>query len=281
MTTTPADRATPTPTPSPVDQAVSADHAAVAYDATAPFYDSLTRHDNYDVFADLLEGLIKQAGPAGTRLLDAGCGTGRSSVLFAGRGYRVTGFDISASMIGIARTRHADSGIDFHVHDIRRPAPGEGPYDVVLCMSDIVNYLVDPAHLAEAFARLSAAMAPGGVLVFDANTALGYDLMREPHIVRDDGLFAVLTGKHLASGGRYQLTMDAFRAEAGTDHWTRSTVEHHQAHHSQDRFATLLEAAGLRLTARHGLHISGSLSDGVDESAHTKGLYAAVKPPTA
>lgn len=257
-----------------------ADHAAVAYDTIAPFYDSITRHDNYDAFAGLLERLIKEAGPAGTRLLDAGCGTGRSSILFADRGYQVTGFDISASMIDIARDRHADTGIDFHVHDIRDPAPGQGPYDVVLCMSDIVNYLVDPADLAAAFTRLSAAMAPGGVLVFDANTTLGYDLMREPHIVRDEGLLVVLSGKHLKSGGRYQLTVDAFRAEAGTDKWSRTTAEHHQAHHSQDRFAELLDAAGLRLTARRGLHISGSLSDHVEEADHTKGLYVAVKPQT-
>jgi cyclopropane fatty-acyl-phospholipid synthase-like methyltransferase len=34
--------------------------------------------------------------PAGTRILDVGCGTGRHAVELAKRGYRVTGLDISA-----------------------------------------------------------------------------------------------------------------------------------------------------------------------------------------
>ena len=38
-----------------------------------------------------------------------------------------------------------------------------------------------------------------------------------------------------------------------------------------------LGKAGLRLVGQHGLHISGTLEDGIDEAVHTKGLYVAVK----
>ncbi|MFE9452208.1 class I SAM-dependent methyltransferase [Streptomyces sp. NPDC006739] len=261
---------------------VRPDHAAVTYDATAPFYDILTQFDDYAAFSGILDGLIRRASPPGRRLLDAGCGNGRSSVLFAGLGYRVTGTDISPAMIETARRRHAGSGIDFHVHDVREPV-AHGPYDVVLCMSDIVNYLLEPADLAEAFRSVAAALNPGGVLVFDANTPHGYDLMTSPHFIETDQAFVTLRGRHDVQGEahRFRLAIDAFRtvpADRGhPDLWTRSTVEHLQAHHSPDRFARLLAAAGLRLVGSHGLHISGTVADSLDEKEHTKGLYVAVR----
>ncbi|MFF4342872.1 class I SAM-dependent DNA methyltransferase [Kitasatospora sp. NPDC001540] len=263
---------------------VPTDHAAVAYDATAPFYDALTRQDDYTVFGDLLEQLIKRADPPGDRLLDAGCGTGRSTVAFARRGFRPTGTDISPAMIEIARATHADTGIDFHVHDIRLPFAHGGPYDVVLCMSDIVNYLADAAHLAEALVSLGRVMSPGGVLVFDANTRRGYRLMHEPHVFESEGLHVALRGRFLPEEGdpeRFRLNMTAFRrspqAPDAPETWTRESIDHLQRHHSVDEFTRFLDAAGLDLVAAHGLNRDGSLADSVDEDGHTKGLYVAVR----
>ncbi|MFJ3231111.1 class I SAM-dependent methyltransferase [Streptomyces sp. NPDC086787] len=258
---------------------VRPDHAADAYDATASFYDVLTQHDDYDAFAAVLDRLIQDAGPRGRRLLDAGCGNGRSSVLFADRGYDVTGVDISPAMIDMARSRHAATGIEFAVHDVRRPLAHE-PYDVVLCMSDIFNYLIEPAQVSEAFHSIAASLTTGGVLIFDANTAYGYDLMRAPHVMRGEDTFVVTRGNSEEEGGvrRFRIVLDAFQPAAGQPGlWTRKTVEHFQAHHSPREFTDLLTAAGLRLVGHHGLHISGTLADGIDETTHTKGLYVAVK----
>ncbi|BBA98520.1 hypothetical protein RVR_4729 [Actinacidiphila reveromycinica] len=259
--------------------AVPTDHAAVAYDATAPFYDLLSQGDDYTVFGNILETLIKRADPPGTRLLDAGCGTGRSTVAFAERGFDPVGVDISAGMIDVARTKYADTGIGFHVHDLRLPFTAEGTYDVVLCMSDIVNYLADPAHLTEALASIGSVMRPGGVLVFDANTGRGYGLMTSTHVYEYDGLYATMSGRFLAREGdpkRFRMVMNAFRNSAEQpDVWRRERVEHLQRHHSREEFAAALDAAGLDLVAAHGLERDGSLSDDVDDQAHTKGLYVA------
>lgn len=263
---------------------VPTDHAAVAYDATAPFYDALTQQDDYAVFGDLLEKLIRRAAPPGDRLLDAGCGTGRSTVAFAERGFRPTGTDISPAMIEIARATHAGSGIDFHVHDIRLPFAHGGPYDVVLCMSDIVNYLADLGHLAEALVSLGRTMSPGGVLVFDANTRRGYRLMHEPHVFESPGLHVSLRGRFLPEEGdpeRFRLNMTAFRqSPEDPGVWSRETIDHLQRHHSVEEFTHLLDTAGLDLVAAHGLNRDGSLADSVDEDGHTKGLYVAVRRTT-
>ena len=55
-------------------------------------------------------------------ILDIGCGTGRHSLELARRGYRVTGIDLSVSMISRAKSLAADENLDikFFVRDARR-----------------------------------------------------------------------------------------------------------------------------------------------------------------
>ena len=54
--------------------------------------------------ADMSEGqqrFLKHV-PAGGRILDAGCGSGRDAKAFASKGYEVEGFDASAEMVRLA-----------------------------------------------------------------------------------------------------------------------------------------------------------------------------------
>ena len=56
-----------------------------------------------------VRGLIKRFGPKA--VLDAGCGTGLTSFLFASHGVRVVGIDRSHGMLGIAERKYADKGL--------------------------------------------------------------------------------------------------------------------------------------------------------------------------
>src|SRR3954449_5475571 len=110
------------------------DHAARAYDATAPFYDDFTAHHDYDGWIGSLEALALEHGLAGRRILDAGCGTGKSSEPFVRRGYRVTGCDVSAAMLARARKRLGGSVV-LERADLRML--GEiGRFDLICCIDD-------------------------------------------------------------------------------------------------------------------------------------------------
>ena len=83
------------------------DWAERTYEAMAPVYDDFTAHHDYEGWlADLLKAL-EQHGLQGKRLLDVGCGTGKSFMPMLPRGWEVTGCDISAAMLGLAREKTA------------------------------------------------------------------------------------------------------------------------------------------------------------------------------
>ena len=48
-------------------------------------------------------------GPAGTAILDCGCGSGDNACWLASRGYEIVGFDISPSAVATARERSCAS----------------------------------------------------------------------------------------------------------------------------------------------------------------------------
>lgn len=105
--------------------------------------------------------------PAGTRVLDIGCGVGRWSRLLAARGADVTGVDISPTMIEEARRRAKIEGVaqrcHFHVSDISAlDIPGE--FELVVGVT-VLQHILDPRALRAALEALSSRVAPDGRIV--------------------------------------------------------------------------------------------------------------------
>ncbi|MGK5444041.1 class I SAM-dependent methyltransferase [Micromonospora sp. URMC 105] len=102
--------------------------------------------------------------PAGTAL-DLGCGEGGDAVWLAGRGWRVTAVDVSATALDRAAAEAARAGvaerIDFQRHDLTRTFP-EGEYDLVSA-----QFLQSPLEFprAEVLRAAARAVAPGGRLL--------------------------------------------------------------------------------------------------------------------
>ncbi len=103
--------------------------------------------------------------PPGSRVLDAGCGTGRVAIRLAELGYDVTGADLDASMLEVARERapglrwlQADlAGLDLQ-------AGGEAGFDLVVMAGNIVPLVAEGTE-SVVVERVAAHVAPGGLLV--------------------------------------------------------------------------------------------------------------------
>lgn len=101
------------------------------------------------------------------RALDLGCGEGADALWLAGRGWTVTGVDLSTVALERAAKRAAEVGgpvagrTDWQQRDLCSWRPDPGVYDLVTA-----QYLQLPAADREPlFAALAGAVAPGGVLL--------------------------------------------------------------------------------------------------------------------
>src|SRR5215212_803152 len=92
--------------------------AATAYDTLALFYDRFTAHHDYELWTGGLLGLARAHGLSGRRVLDAGCGTGKSFIPLLERGFEVTACDQSPAMLDIAASK-VGGRVALHCRDLR------------------------------------------------------------------------------------------------------------------------------------------------------------------
>jgi len=103
-------------------------------------------------------------------ILDVGTGTGYFAILLARLGHRVTGIDITPSMLAEAEAtaRRFGASIRFERRDAQDTGFAGGGFDAIVCRN-LVWTLPDPAQAYREWFRL---LRPGGtLLVFDANYA--------------------------------------------------------------------------------------------------------------
>ena len=149
----------------------------MAYETLAKMYDALMDDVNYQEWADYIDTMLQKNGCPGKRLLDLGCGTGNISIPLAQKGYQVTGVDLSAEMLDIARSKSEAAGlvIDWQQQDLTElqlldDAGAEPVFDAIIATFDVFNHLTSPEDLQMLFHSLNPFLADEGILLFDVQT---------------------------------------------------------------------------------------------------------------
>jgi 2-polyprenyl-6-hydroxyphenyl methylase/3-demethylubiquinone-9 3-methyltransferase len=109
---------------------------------------------------------IDQHSPVAEReLLDVGCGGGILAEALAQRGARVTGIDMGAAPLRVAREHAKQSGLQVdYLHSTAEQLAAQQPgrYDIVTCL-EMLEHVPDPASVIAACAAL---VKPGGTVYF-------------------------------------------------------------------------------------------------------------------
>jgi len=135
-----------------------------AYERFAAFYDVVM--DDPGPRAARVSSAIDRFRPDATSLLELGCGTG-SILARLETDAQLTGLDRSPEMLAIASAKvpgaHLVEG-DMSAFDLGRR------FDVIACVFDSVNHLLDVGSWASLFACVHAHLSEGGLFVLDVNT---------------------------------------------------------------------------------------------------------------
>jgi SAM-dependent methyltransferase len=248
--------------------------AEIAYQAIAPVYDEFTAHHDYELWLGQLLPKVEAHGLSGRRLLDVGCGTGKSFIPMLERGWEVTACDISASMVELARAKVGDRAT-LSVADMRE-LPVFGEFDLVFCLDDAVNYLFDGEELERSLAGMRRNLATTGLLMFDVNTLATYrTFFTEEVAIERDGLRLLWHGRSSAEAVPGSLNEARFEVEAldGTPDPGIEPHVHRQRHFPEAEVTAAMERAGLECLDVYGHGHDAIPKQPLDELEHTKAVY--------
>jgi 2-polyprenyl-3-methyl-5-hydroxy-6-metoxy-1,4-benzoquinol methylase len=109
----------------------------------------------------------------GSRVLDAGCGTGRLSGALQARGHEVVGVDVDPALIEAAEADHP--GPHYVVADLSELALDQDPFDAALLAGNVLVF-VAPGSEQTVLRRVADQVRPDGVVVTGFATDHEYQL---------------------------------------------------------------------------------------------------------
>lgn len=240
------------------------------YEPFAPYYDACTAGYKAERWTGRLAALAEGCGVSGRRLLDVGCGTGKSFLPMLERGWEVVGCDLSPAMLEIAKEKVGEE-VRLEVADVRE-LPVFGEFDLVWALNDTLNNLLSPSELQAAIEGMGRNLAPGGAILFDLNTLMLHRQLHEPRTETQE-----VEGRTMSWTG-----LATEEVEAGSTWESRFEIEgdpaathvHRQRHFPEPEVLAAIEAAGLKSLGVWGDY-EGAQDQPLDEERHQKAIYVA------
>ena len=139
------------------------------YSKFAKYYDSLMGEPKDKVA--LINSWIKKHNSKATSVLEIACGTGAILKLME-KQYDVSGLDLSKEMLSIAKKKIKKG--NFYHKDMTSFSLNK-KFDVILCIYDSINHLLQFADWIKVFKNSSKYLNENGLFIFDVNTLAKFD----------------------------------------------------------------------------------------------------------
>ncbi len=198
-------------------------------------------------------GRLLESHPVeGHVFLELACGTGTVAIAQAEAGWQVYAVDGSAEMLAQARQKAEGSGV--HVfwsqQDMRHFVLPERVH-LATCLYDSLNYMLTNDDLLAVFRCVYESLLPGGLFLFDMNTAWVMATLwdDETYFSDDDEITVILKTQYDSTRQRTAITVVCFQREGDL---YRKIQEHHtEQAYPPEQIATLLTDVGFQLEAQY------------------------------
>ncbi len=221
-----------------------------AYGPLAGVYDALTGDVGYERRADYIQRLFQKSRIPVRTVLDLACGTGAMTCLLAERGYEMIAVDGSPDMLAAAREKAAGlrGELPVFLNQDMQMLDLYGTVDAAVCCLDSLNYLTSPRDVQKTFQRLHLFISPGGLLVFDVNSAAKLaGLDGQVFLDETEDVYCVWRTEYEKRSRICSYWIDLF-TRRGDGGWDRAGEEHRQrAYEVEELRAWLLEAGFNRI----------------------------------
>lgn len=214
------------------------------YTCFARYYDSLTKNVGYAPRAKLLDKIIRKYYKDARLLLDLACGTGSLTAELLRLGYDVIGADASAEMLAVAAGKCGGKALllnqDMGGLDLY------GTVDAVICALDSVNHLPGESAVQKTFENASLFLNPGGLFIFDVNTAFKHReiLGCNTFIYDTDEVFCVWQNMLCQETLRVDIRLDFF-TPSGNKLYARDSEGFSEWYYGDGFLKSALFSAGL------------------------------------
>ena len=132
----------------------------IEYTKMAYLYDKFYAQKDYSKETEFIAKFIKNKK---SKILDAGCGTGRHAKLLFEKGYIVNGFDISPEMVEIANSKMPSHFFTANLLDYT----SENKYDLIYSFFAVFNHLKNYKQFALALSNLKKCTNERGIIIID------------------------------------------------------------------------------------------------------------------
>lgn len=155
--------------------------------------DTLFAHER----AALDDAFARLAGTAPVRVLDLGCGRGRTTAVIAAMAnVEITALDIDEAIVADARRVHPE--IAFAVGDATRlDGFADAAFDLVLFSFNGIDYIDTRAGRRACLAEVARVLRPGGVFVHSSHNRRALWANRDARRILKRNLWRLLTGADL------------------------------------------------------------------------------------
>lgn len=225
-------------------------------------YDALYGEKNYAAECDAIEQLFQRHASGQTHsLLDLGCGTGTHALMFAERGYAVTGVDRSPAMLGLARQKAERAGANriatppaFVEGDVRTVQLGR-TFDAALMLFAVLGYQTTDADVTATMRTVASHLRPGGLFICDlwfgpAVLAIGTSDRVKVIDVPDGQLHRTSSGQIDSVHHTCRVDFKTWRVVSGKV-LDESAESHTMRYFFEAELEKFFDAAGLDLCALH------------------------------